>query len=61
LVELGFQSFHDAGINDILGGNGKNKGLEGLGFGFETESLVNGRKPRASAVMSRSMRAVPGF
>ena len=48
LVELGFQSFHDAGINDILGGNGKNKGLESFGFRFKTESLVNGGKSQVS-------------
>jgi hypothetical protein len=48
LVELGFQPFQNAGINDILGGNGKNKGFEGFGFRFETESLVNRSKSRVS-------------
>ena len=29
------------GCKDILGGDGENKGLEGFGFRFEAEGLVD--------------------
>jgi len=44
VVELAFDSFEGVGINPVLCGYAIEDGLEGFGFGFEPESIVNGCK-----------------
>jgi len=41
VVELAFDSFEGVRVNLVLCGYAIEDGLEGFGFGFETESVVN--------------------
>lgn len=41
MIDFGFDAFHDARVENILGGNREDEGLEGFGSGFESERLVN--------------------